>query len=65
MDEDLAQKLNGQTTRRGMNMAMISTARRSPRYLGKYDDATYDEDQEIRDQPPTLLTQRKDVATID
>ena len=49
LDDDLVKKLNGQTTRRGMNMAMISTARRSPRYLGKYDDATYDEDQEIKD----------------
>ena len=67
LDEDLFQKLNGQTTRRGMNMAMISTARRSPRYLGKYDnDGTiYDEDQEIKEQAaPTLLTQRRDTVTI-
>ena len=49
LDEDLVQKLNGQTTRRGMNLAMISTARRSPRYLGNYDDATYDDNQEIRE----------------
>lgn len=47
LDEELVQKLNGQTTRRGMTMAMISTARRSPRYLGKYDGeaaGTYDND---------------------
>ena len=49
LDEELVQKLNGQTTRRGINMAMISTARRSPRYLGKYDEGTYDEDQEIKE----------------
>jgi len=48
-----------------MNMAMISTARRSPRYLGKYDEGTYDEDQEIREQQPTLITARKDTVTID
>jgi hypothetical protein len=40
LDNELLQKLNnGQTTRRAMNIAMVSTARRSPRYLGKYDDA--------------------------
>ena len=46
-------------------MAMISTARRSPRYLGKYDEGTYDEDQEIKEQQPTLITARKDTVTID
>ena len=40
LDNELLQKLNnGQTTRRAMNIAMVSTARHSPRYLGKYDDA--------------------------
>ncbi len=46
-------------------MAMISTARRSPRYLGKYDEGAYDEDQEIKEQQPTLITARKDTVTID
>ncbi len=40
LDNELLQKLNnGQTTRRAINITMVSTARRSPRYLGKYDDA--------------------------
>ena len=46
-----------------MQAAMMSTARRSPRYLGNYDEtggATIDDD--IREtHQPTLLTQRKDI----
>ena len=49
-----------------MQAAMVSTNRRSPRYLGNYDDtgATIDEENKETHQP-TLLTQRKDNNTIE
>ena len=46
-------------------MSAPATTPAESRYLGKYDEGTYDEDQEIREQQPTLITARKDTVTID
>ena len=48
LDDELLLKLNnGQTTRRAMNFAMVSTARHSPRYLGKYDEAAIMDEEQL------------------